>query len=324
MGRPMPLISQADFTSLVINVASIPQRSPFRYPGGKTWLVPYVRLWLRSFPQALAELIEPFAGGAIVGLTAAFEGLAKKVCLIEIDADVAAVWKTILGTNGVWLAERISQFKLSAEAVRRTLAAKPASTRERAFVTILRNRVQRGGILAPGAGLMKNGENGKGLSSRWYPQTLRRRILDIAGVRNRITFKQGDGLECIEKNLKRKNVVFFVDPPYTMAGRRLYRYSEIDHRRLFSLLKRAAGDFLMTYDDSAEIRRLVVEFQFDCETVAMKNTHNTTMEELLIGPRLDWLRRVRNPREALLGSSVQRPQGLPGVPRLSPPRLAPT
>lgn len=29
-----------------VNVASVPQRSPFRYPGGKTWLVPYVRDWL--------------------------------------------------------------------------------------------------------------------------------------------------------------------------------------------------------------------------------------------------------------------------------------
>ena len=25
----------------VINVSAVPHRSPFRYPGGKTWLVPY-------------------------------------------------------------------------------------------------------------------------------------------------------------------------------------------------------------------------------------------------------------------------------------------
>lgn len=30
-------------TPKVVNVASVPQRSPFRYPGGKTWLVPVVR-----------------------------------------------------------------------------------------------------------------------------------------------------------------------------------------------------------------------------------------------------------------------------------------
>lgn len=51
----------------IVNVASVPQRSPFRYPGGKTWLVPLIRQWLISLPKRPAELIEPFAGGAIVG-----------------------------------------------------------------------------------------------------------------------------------------------------------------------------------------------------------------------------------------------------------------
>jgi DNA adenine methylase len=32
----------------VINVASVPKRSPFRYPGGKTWLIPTVRNWLKQ------------------------------------------------------------------------------------------------------------------------------------------------------------------------------------------------------------------------------------------------------------------------------------
>ena len=50
----------------VVNVSSIPQRSPFRYPGGKTWLVPLVRQWLRSLPRRPALLVEPFAGGAIL------------------------------------------------------------------------------------------------------------------------------------------------------------------------------------------------------------------------------------------------------------------
>src|SRR5881392_3351921 len=48
-----------------VNVASVPQRSPFRYPGGKTWLVPYVRSWLRGRAIPTSVLVEPFAGGAI-------------------------------------------------------------------------------------------------------------------------------------------------------------------------------------------------------------------------------------------------------------------
>src|SRR5436309_7579954 len=64
-----------------VNVASVPQRSPFRYPGGKTWLVPYVRSWLTSRAAPVSLLIEPFAGGGIAGLTAGFERLASHVIL---------------------------------------------------------------------------------------------------------------------------------------------------------------------------------------------------------------------------------------------------
>ena len=46
------------FASRVVNVASVPQRSPFRYPGGNTWLVPYVRLWLSSITPPLGERVE--------------------------------------------------------------------------------------------------------------------------------------------------------------------------------------------------------------------------------------------------------------------------
>ena len=84
------LLPNTDRTRIV-NVASVPMRSPFRYPGGKTWLVPWIRRWLRSKPCPVAELVEPFAGGAIVGLTAVFEELARKVTLVEVDYDVASV-----------------------------------------------------------------------------------------------------------------------------------------------------------------------------------------------------------------------------------------
>jgi DNA adenine methylase len=249
-----------------------------------------VRVWLSSITAPLQELIEPFAGGCIVGLTAAFENLAKKVTVIELDPDVASVWKTILHGDVAWLANRVTAFDLTLDSARALLASKPRGTREQAFVTIVRNRVQRGGILAPGAGIMKEGENGKGIKSRWYPSTLRKRMLDIAGMRHRIRFVEGDGLAYMERRLRKRNVAFFIDPPYTVAGRRLYRHCEIDHGRLFWLAKRMAGDFLMSYDDSTEIRKLILEYRLDCETILMKNTHNAKMLELLIGRDLAWLR----------------------------------
>jgi DNA adenine methylase len=275
-----------------INVASVSQRSPFRYPGGKTWLAPYVRQWLQVTRPKPRELIEPFAGGAIVGLTVAFERLAESVLLVEKDEDVAAVWRTIFNArNGKWLAERIAQFEFTPERVRAELdlPLERLSLRERAFRTILRNRVQRGGILAPGAGVMKRGENGRGIA-RWYPETLRRRILAIIEVKRRVRFEQGDGLEAIRKNATRPDVAFFLDPPYTVAGRRLYTYNDVDHRELFQIVSGVSGDFLMTYDDAEEIRDLAKLYRFDTELIPMKSTHHAEMRELLIGRDLSWVR----------------------------------
>ena len=273
----------------VVNVASVPHRSPFRYPGGKTWFVPYARHWLRSKSKPVAEFAEPFAGGAIVGLSVLFDGLAESLSIVELDKDVAAVWRTILNGKGKRLAERISEFDVSYEAVRETLDQKSRSLFDRAFATIIRNRMQRGGIMAPGASLMKTGENGKGLLSRWYPDTLKRRILEIAAHKKRISFIQGDGIQFIADNARRKNIAFFIDPPYTVAGRRLYSHSEIDHDELFRVVSSVKGDFLMTYDNADAVRQLARKYDLETREVVMKNTHHSLKTELLIGRDFAWL-----------------------------------
>lgn len=282
-------------TEHAVNVASVPQRSPFRYPGGKTWLVPYIRRWLTSKQEPPALLIEPFAGGGIVSLTVAAEQLANRVVMVERDEAVGAVWQTIIHDNGggEWLAERIMSFEVNHDAVIALLSVPAPCPREQAFQTIVKNRVNRGGIMAPGAGLIKVGENGKGLTSRWYPKTLRDRILKIVQVRDRLEFVQGDGLAILPRHAADQNAAFFIDPPYTVAGkhagRRLYKYSEVDHAKLFHLSSSLVGDFLMTYDDTAEVRWLADQHGFEVRTVVMKSTHHTNMKELLIGRDLNWL-----------------------------------
>ena len=276
----------------IVNVASVPQRSPFRYPGGKTWLVPSIRKWFGSLPQKPCELIEPFAGGGIVSLTAAFESLTQKVLMVELDTEVSAVWQTILSGQGEWLAEKIVNFSMSPEAVKVELASEPVEVRDRAFKTILRNRVNHGGILAPGSGVLKHGENGKGLASRWYPTTLKKRILDIQTVKDKIEIVQGDGIETLRANAHRTDAVFFIDPPYTAAGKkagsRLYTHNELDHEELFSVTASLQGDFLMTYDNAEGVVALAQRHNFAAKAISMRNKHHAEMSELLIGRNLDW------------------------------------
>jgi DNA adenine methylase len=272
----------------IVNVAQVPQRSPFRYPGGKTWFVPRVREWLRSRARRPRDFIEPFAGGAIVGLTVAFEGLADRVTLVELDDDIAAVWQLIVNGHAEWLIRRIRSFTVTHDSVAEAVSHAADSLRDRAFATIVRNRVSRGGILAPGAGVSKLGENGKGLLSRWYPTTLCRRIGEIAARRDRIRFMHGDGIGFIAENAARPTAAFFIDPPYTVAGRRLYRHNELDHARLFEEMAHVRGDFLMTYDRSVEIAGLAKRHGFAVREVPMKTTHHLEKWELLIGRDLGW------------------------------------
>jgi DNA adenine methylase len=279
----------------VVNVASVPHRSPFRYPGGKTWLVPRIREWLSSSPNKPQYFIEPFAGGAIVGLTVAFENLADYVVLVERDEQVAAVWKTILRKGGAeWLANRIVNFDMTPESVQALFSTRTYTVQEKAFKTIVQNRINHGGILAPGAGRLRNGENGRGIRSRWYPATLKKRILDIAQIRDRIAFVRGDGFEVIREYAEQNNCAFFIDPPYTAsskrAGTRLYKYHQIDHEDLFRLVRQVKGDWLMTYDEAEEVRSLAVKHRFETRLVGMSTTHHTTTNELLIGRDLTWVR----------------------------------
>ena len=280
----------------IVNVAQVKHRSPLRYPGGKTWLVPRIRSWLATKSRKPALFLEPFCGGAIVGLTVAFESLAEHVTLVELDPDVAAIWETIIDDQGggEWLAQRIEDFHLSLETLVELFERSPSSTRERAFQAVLLNRTNHGGIMAKGAGRMKGGEKGKGITSRWYPQTIARRIRNIALIRHRLSFIQGDALSILPELAHRQNMVTFIDPPYTAggkrAGRRLYNYSELDHQALFQLTSHLRGDFLMTYDNAQAVKQLATQHQFDTLPIAMKNGHHAKLTELLISRDLSWAR----------------------------------
>ena len=277
----------------IVNIAAVPQRSLFRYPGGKTWFVPTARKWLLSQARTPDLLIEPFAGGGIIGLTAAFENLAKKVLFVELDPHVASVWKILIHGDYQKLAQRISSFEFSHETVLQELSQNPRSTDDHAFQTILRNRVSYGGIIAPGAGMIKSGEKAKGISSRWYPVTLAKRILNIGSIRNKISFMEGDAFPVIENYFDHKNISYFIDPPYTAsgkkAGKRLYLHHNIDHRRLFKMFQNSKCDFLFTYNSSEELMIMAYEKDFQSKLISMKNTHHNLMTELVMGRDLAWL-----------------------------------
>ena len=260
--------------------------SPFRYPGGKSRLRATVISWMRGLGFRPTHFVEPFAGGASVGLAVAELDLADHVTLAEIDPDVAAVWQVILNGQADAFARRIRNFSLSHESATEVVGKKPNDTLAKAFRCLLLNRISRAGIMAPGSGWLNQGENGNGIHSRWYPETLAQRVESTHALRAKLTFDPRDGLEVLRSFSTKPRAIAFVDPPYVVkgrgAGRRLYTHCDVDCEKLFEIVKRFLGPMIITYHRSVIIERLADAAGIERHTVTMQTGHTRSKRELIM------------------------------------------
>lgn len=264
----LPLLSRKQFIS------------PFRYPGGKSWLAPRFGRWIG---RKVGMLVEPFVGGGSISLHALSENLAEHVLMCELDPNIAALWKTILGPNCELLIERILEFKPSIDEIKTSCQKHARSTDDLAWQTLLRNRFSFGGLMVNRSSFLKRGDRNKGFASRWYPKTLVNRIRYIYSLRHRIDFRQADGLDVLSSICPyAHNLVCFADPPYPKAGLRLYSTGDFEHERLFALLAVWPGRFLLTYEDSDSIRGLAARYNFRSSLVTMHSRSHQRKKELLI------------------------------------------
>jgi DNA adenine methylase len=120
---------------------------------------------------------------------------------------------------------------------------------------------------------------------------LKDRIDAIAAKSSKITFLCDDGLTFVKEHAPCKNFAFFIDPPYTVAGERLYAHSEIDHEELFKAAASIAGNVIMTYDNSREARSFARQWGFQTRRIRMRTSHHSEKMELLIARDFRWLNR---------------------------------
>ena len=140
--------------------------------------------------------------------------------------------------------------------------------------------------MAPGAGWLNRGEGGKGIHSRWYPETLAKRIEGVHALRRRITFIQGDGLKALREFSSIPKTVAFVDPPYVAKGRgaglRLYRHYDVDCHELFGIARDFSGPMIITYHRSEVVQREARDAGIQCRSVNMHTAHTVAKRQLLL------------------------------------------
>jgi DNA adenine methylase len=248
------------------------------------------------------------------------KGKVGSLTIVELDKRICAFWKLTL-KDPDWLIDAIREFVPTKKNLVIGLNSKTKGYRKLGFQTLLMNRTSRAGVIAGRAGILNRGERNRGPFSRWYPETLIKRIQRIKALRSKITFIAGDGLRLLYSRRNRKNDIYFIDPPYSLsqngAGRRLYSHFDIPHEELLKALRHLAGRYLVTYDANRTVEELAKSHKLTIKRIPMKNSHHTTKTELLISDNLDWVSRhpktgyrksntLPNDREAKLARKAGR------------------
>ena len=237
---------------------AMPYYTPLRYPGGKRRLATVVMRLLEENGLRDIQYVEPYAGGAAVGLSLLFGEYASTIHLNDLSRPVYAFWHTTLN-NPDGLCREIERIKPTMAEWRRQRAIydcrEKAETEELGLATLFLNRTNRSGIIGGGVigGKKQTGE--WGLDARFNKTELVHRIQRIGRYKNRIKLYQLDALAFTNEVLPQigTNCFAFYDPPYIENGDDLYlnHYKIEDHRQLAARIVRLEQSWIVTYDYAA-------------------------------------------------------------------------
>jgi DNA adenine methylase len=244
--------------------------------------------------------VEPFAGGAGVGLRLLFDEYADEVVLNDLNPGIAAFWRCLFNDPDALL-DQLATCVPSVEMWQRQRAIYEAARSDDAelgFATFFLNRTNRSGILnaRPIGGLEQTGK--WAMTARFDKDTLAERIRRLASYASRVTICEEDGVGLMERELGDKDLFVYADPPYLVQGDDLYldTFAWADHQRLAELLRSHKDGWLLTYDADP---RIVDELYVGLRCAVFSTSHTAAVQHVgteyavfaprLVIPSLEWL-----------------------------------
>jgi len=243
--------------------------SPLRYPGGKGKVAHYFKQLFADNLLFDAVYIEPYAGGASVGLSLLFSEYASKIVINDVDRSIFAFWHSVLNRTDD-LCRLIKDTSVNIKNWEAQKEIQKSKSRNRlldlGFSTFFLNRTNRSGII--NAGII-GGRNQAGkwkMDARFNKNDLIARIERIALYKSKIEIYNLDAVELIknlQKGLPKKNLFYF-DPPYYIKGKDLYLnyYGDKDHQEIANEVKKLKkNNWIVTYDNVDRIKNLYSNFR---------------------------------------------------------------
>ena len=236
--------------------------SPLRYPGGKRKLASFIASVCRV-NNINGHYVEPYAGGAAVGLELLFTGQVKDITINDLDRSVYAFWKSVL-TNPEEFCSRIQETKINTEnrnAAREIQRQKKyARILDLGFSTFFLNRTNYSGILNAGMLGGKSQTSQYGIDARFNKQDLIERIMKISKQKKHIHVHNSDAMDLVARlseKLDAQSTLYYFDPPYYSKGAYLYmnHYGRTDHQNIAERIQNIGRlRWIVSYDDVPDIK----------------------------------------------------------------------
>lgn len=229
-------------------------KSPLRYPGGKSRAIQQMKYLL---PEEFEEYREPFVGGGSFFIYLKQVRPKLKIWINDLNPELYYFWKYVQ-TDSEKLAKEILKIKsetvdgqgLFDELV--NMNAKSLPGFERAVRFFILNRITFSGVVESG------GYSQQAFVGRFTESSIQR-VARLGELLQGIKITRSDYREVLAGG--GKEVFTFLDPPYFKATRsKLYGKNGIlhtgfDHDIFADAMKKCNHSWLITYDDSPEIRK---------------------------------------------------------------------
>jgi DNA adenine methylase len=230
--------------------------SPLRYPGGKGRLARFVASLLGDQWPRPKRYVEPFAGGAGVGLRLLVDEHVDEIVINDLNPGIAAFWRAVF-EHPDDLLERVASCDVTIAEWNRQRAvylAEPQEDVDLGFALFFLNRTNRSGILdaRPIGGHDQSGR--WKIDARFDREGLENRILALSQYASRVSVREVDGIDLISEHLDDREAFIYADPPYLGKGDHLYldTLGWKGHVRLAEMLRRG-GRWFLTYDADPRI-----------------------------------------------------------------------
>jgi DNA adenine methylase len=255
-------------------------KSPLRYPGGKTRAISFLQDVLQTEYPTRKILLSPFLGGGSFELAMASEGYT--VHANDLFAPLALFWNEVKNHPQELATHVQNQMPVSKEKFQefRSKILTDTTPLQIASMYFIINRCSFSGSTFCG------GYSAQAASERLTPSSLE--TLKQVNL-TRVTISNLDVLEFLKKYPQTAQTVLYADPPYFISsyiyGRDGDLHESFDHKAFAEAIQKRS-DWMISYNDCEYIRSLYKGCRFLTPSWAYGMNKSKTSSEILILPSL--------------------------------------